>query len=73
MGSVFGGRQDSQEKSQSQIDYENQLAADKVKEEKRAADAKLAAKEKESKTARGLIGSRSMFGKSGGRGYFEGK
>jgi len=71
MGNILGKK--SLGKSQTTIDYEKKLAADKVAEEKRAADAKLASIEKESKTAKGLIGSRSMFGKSGGRGYFEGK
>ena len=71
MGSIFKSKPPG--KSQATKDYEAKLAADKIKEDKRAADAKLAATEKEDKTARGLIGSRSMFGKSGGRGYFEGK
>ena len=71
MGNVFGGKPPG--KSQATIDYENQMKADKIAEDKRAADAAAAAKEKESKTARGLIGSRSLFGNSGGRGYFEGK
>ena len=72
MGGIFGGEK-KQEKSQASIDYENQMKADKIAEDKRAADAAAAVKEKESKTARGLIGSRSLFGNSGGRGYFEGK
>ena len=71
MGSIFKSKPPG--KSQATLDYEAKLAADKIKEDKRAADAKIAATEKESKTAKGLIGSRSMFGKSGGRGYFEGK
>lgn len=71
MGSIFGGKPPG--KSAATLAYEKKLAADKVAEDKRAADAKAAANEKESKTAKGLIGSRSMFGKSGGRGYFEGK
>ena len=71
MGNVFGGKPPG--KSQQQLDYEKQMAAEKVKEEKRAADAKAAAAEQSDKKAKGLIGSRSMFGKSGGRGYFEGK
>ena len=71
MGSVFGGKPPG--KSQATLDYEKKLAADKVAEDKRAADAKAAAAEQSDKKAKGLIGSRSMFGKSGGRGYFEGK
>ena len=72
MGGIFGGEK-KQEKSQASIDYENKMKADKIAEDKRAADAAAAAKEKESKIAKGLIGSRSLFGNSGGRGYFEGK
>lgn len=72
MGSILG-KQDPPGKSQATLDYEKKLAADKVAEDKRAADAKAAAAEQSDKKAKGLIGSRSMFGKSGGRGYFEGK
>jgi len=71
MGSIFKSK--PQGKSQATLDYESKLAADKIAEDKRAADASKIKAEKEDKTARGLIGSRSMFGKSGGRGYFEGK
>lgn len=72
MGSIFG-KKNPPGKSQATLDYEAKLAADKIAEDKRAADASKIKAEKEDKTARGLIGSRSMFGKSGGRGYFEGK
>ena len=72
MGSIFGGGKPPG-KSQATLDYEAKLAADKIAEDKRAADASKIKAEKEDKTVRGLIGSRSMFGKSGGRGYFEGK
>jgi len=72
MGSIFGGSKPPG-KSQATLDYEAKLAADKIAEDKRAADASKIKAEKEDKTVRGLIGSRSMFGKSGGRGYFEGK
>jgi len=51
-------------------------ALEKQLEEQRAAEeARAAALEKEQKTykqkvARGIIGSRSLFGKAGGRGFF---
>ena len=50
---------------------EKQLADAKAAEQSRA-DA-LAAKQKETadKQAKGVYGSRSLFGKSGGRGYFD--
>ena len=46
MGGIFGGEK-KQEKSQASIDYENKMKADKIAEDKRAADAAAAAKEKE--------------------------
>ena len=43
---------------------EEQAAADKAQDEKETAQL-------ESKKRRGLIGIRSLFGRAGGRGYFE--
>jgi len=43
---------------------EEQAAADKAQDEKETAQL-------ESKKRRGLIGTRSLFGRPGGRGYFE--
>ena len=43
---------------------EEQAAADKARDEKETAQL-------ESKKRRGLIGTRSLFGRPGGRGYFE--
>ena len=53
------------------LELERQIAASQAAEKARA-DA-LAAKQKETadKQAKGLYGSRSMFGKAGGRGYFD--
>ncbi len=48
----------------------------KLKQEREAAEAEAAASKLEekqiaSKKAKGLIGTRSLFGRAGGRGYFE--
>lgn len=48
----------------------------KLKQEREAAEAEAAAsaleeKQMESKKRRGLIGTRSLFGRAGGRGYFD--
>ena len=53
------------------LELERQIAASQAAEKARA-DA-LAAKQKETadKQAKGLYGTRSMFGKAGGRGYFD--
>jgi hypothetical protein len=45
---------------------EETAIAEKEKADKEKADAQYASKQR-----RGLIGSRSLFGKSGGRGYFD--
>ena len=53
------------------LELERQLAEAKAAEKARADE--LAAKQKEvaDKQAKGLYGSRSMFGRAGGRGYFD--
>jgi|TARA_R110002051_G_scaffold100647_1_gene171023 hypothetical protein len=67
MGGFIGGKQ----KPQRNYELERQLEESRKAEQARA-DA-LASKEKETadKQAKGLYGSRSLFGKSGGRGYFD--
>ena len=67
MGGFIGGKQ----KPQRNYALERQLEESRKAEQARA-DA-LASKEKETadKQAKGLYGSRSLFGKSGGRGYFD--
>lgn len=52
-------------------ELERKLAEEKAAAEKEKADSEKAAAQLESKKRRGLIGSRSLFGRSGGRGYFD--
>lgn len=52
------------------IELENRLAAERAAEEKRQADAEREAKSYSEKKAKGVIGSRSLFSKAGGRGFF---
>ena len=68
MGNPFKPKKPS--KSQAQIDYEKRLAKEEAaaKANKEQADAN--AKEMENKKAKGLIGSRSLFGNPGGRGFY---
>ena len=49
---------------------DKQLAAERAAEEKRKADAEREAKSYSEKKAKGVIRSRSLFSKAGGRGFF---
>ena len=50
---------------------EKQLADAKAAEQRRADELAAKTAEQEYKVAKGLYGSRSLFGKAGGRGYFD--
>lgn len=67
MGNPFGGRQ----KQQRNYELERQIAAQQEAERKRKAELEAKQKEIADKQAKGLYGSRSMFGRAGGRGYFD--
>tara|TARA_B100000214_G_scaffold5148_1_gene3846 strand:+ start:888 stop:1100 length:213 start_codon:yes stop_codon:yes gene_type:complete len=69
MGSIFR-KPKKPAKSQAQIDYEARLARETKAQEEAKAQAEANAKETEYKKAKGLIGSRSLFGNPGGRGFY---
>tara|TARA_B100000902_G_scaffold118758_1_gene119238 strand:- start:3 stop:215 length:213 start_codon:yes stop_codon:yes gene_type:complete len=69
MGSVFR-KPKPPSKSQAQIDYEARLERETKAQEEAKAAADANAKEMENKKAKGLIGSRSLFGNPGGRGFY---
>jgi hypothetical protein len=64
MGSIF--RQDPP--PQQKVDPAIEEA--RIAEEKRAADLKKQQETYSKKVAKGIIGSRSLFGQAGGRGFF---
>ena len=67
---IFGGKQEKPPKSQYQIDYEARLDREMKAQEEAKIAAAANAKEMEAKKAKGLIGSRSLFGNPGGRGFY---
>ena len=66
MGGIF--KQDTPPRDDT---LEKQIAAKKLAEEERAAALQAAEEKRKSKMARGIIGSRSLFGQAGGRGFFD--
>lgn len=68
MGNPFGGQK---QQPQRNYELERQIAAQQEAERKRKAELEAKQKEIADKQAKGLYGSRSMFGKAGGRGYFD--
>lgn len=66
MGGIF--KQDTPPRDDT---LEKQIAAEKLAEEERAAALQAAEDKRKSKMARGIIGSRSLFGQAGGRGFFD--
>ena len=64
MGSIFKQDPPPQQKADPAI------AEARAAEERRAADLKKQQETYSSKVAKGIIGSRSLFGQAGGRGFF---
>jgi len=69
MGSIFRAPK-KPPKSQAQLDYEARLARETKAQEENKKMAEANAKEQEYKKSKGLIGSRSLFGNPGGRGFY---
>ena len=67
MGSVFGGQKQDTSASDA---LRAEMEAERKAEEERAAALQAAEEKRKSKIARGIIGSRSLFGQAGGRGFF---
>ena len=67
MGSIF--KKQEPPKRDPRLDAE--LAAARKREEERKKQAEAAQKEKKFALGMGWTGSRSLFGKAGGRGYFD--
>ena len=67
MGSVFRKPKPPQRNEK----LEAELAAAKKREEERKRQAEAAQREREFALGMGWTGSRSLFGKAGGRGYFD--
>jgi hypothetical protein len=67
MGAIFGKQQDPPDNSA----LEAELEAKRKEEEARAAELKKQQETYKRKVAKGVIGSRSLFGQAGGRGFFE--
>ena len=68
MGNPFGGRQKPPPRNEK---LEAELEAARKREAERKKQAEAAQREKEFALGMGWTGSRSLFGKAGGRGYFD--
>jgi len=66
MGAIFSNESPPQRDTA----LEKQLAEQRAAEEERAAALEKEQRTYKQKVARGIIGSRSLFGKAGGRGFF---
>tara|TARA_R110000772_G_scaffold186768_1_gene297960 strand:- start:797 stop:1018 length:222 start_codon:yes stop_codon:yes gene_type:complete len=57
-------------KTESELALEKQMEEERLKAEKEKAEAEAKEKKYKSRVDRGLVGSRSMFSRAGGRGFY---
>lgn len=57
-------------KSESELELEKQIAEERKKAEKEKAEMKAKEKKFKSRVDKGLVGSRSLFSRAGGRGFY---
>lgn len=68
MGSLFGSKP---RKSEAELEQERRLAEQQAEEDRIKADLEAKQAKRKKRVEKGLIGTRSLFARAGGRGFYD--